>query len=373
MSPARSSRCGPSTPAVSPARTSRTVCPRVVELFEARTPKGGRAARRALGRRADRREREGRARHHDRRRRRHRARARGRRRRAHLGGRRRPGGRGRRPPRRRREDARSTRRSSSRSRACARPSSTSVDEVQKVYREQGVSIHDKHVEVIVRQMLRRVARLGAGGLARSCPGEKVDARRLRRGATGGWSRRASSPPRVVPSSWESQGVARDRLVAVGGVVPGDDAGAHRGGDRGSFATGSGSQGERDHRQADPGRDGHAACTATSGPRRPTYEPLPFYTSEVEEETGPRRRGCAKRARTGRPRPTSVPCRPTSTPMRRPASPSSRVRGGAGFASRSGDIVRRQATETSRPATESACDAGRMSRLRPALGAGRTCC
>ena len=31
------------------------------------------------------------------------------------------------------------------------------DEVQKVYREQGVSIHDKHVEVIVRQMLRRVA------------------------------------------------------------------------------------------------------------------------------------------------------------------------------------------------------------------------
>ena len=37
-----------------------------------------------------------------------------------------------------------------------------VDEVQKVYREQGVSIHDKHVEVIVRQMLRRVARVGAG-------------------------------------------------------------------------------------------------------------------------------------------------------------------------------------------------------------------
>ena len=31
-----------------------------------------------------------------------------------------------------------------------------VDEVQKVYRQQGVSIHDKHVETIVRQMLRRV-------------------------------------------------------------------------------------------------------------------------------------------------------------------------------------------------------------------------
>ena len=31
-----------------------------------------------------------------------------------------------------------------------------VDEVQKVYQLQGVSIHDKHIEVIVRQMMRRV-------------------------------------------------------------------------------------------------------------------------------------------------------------------------------------------------------------------------
>ncbi len=31
-----------------------------------------------------------------------------------------------------------------------------VDQVQEVYRSQGVSIHDKHIEVIIRQMLRRV-------------------------------------------------------------------------------------------------------------------------------------------------------------------------------------------------------------------------
>jgi DNA-directed RNA polymerase subunit beta' len=31
-----------------------------------------------------------------------------------------------------------------------------VDEVQKVYRLQGVKINDKHIEVIVRQMLRRI-------------------------------------------------------------------------------------------------------------------------------------------------------------------------------------------------------------------------
>ena len=52
-----------------------------------------------------------------------------------------------------------------------------TDEVQKVYREQGVSIHDKHVEVIVRQMLRRVGVSEAGDSA-FLPGEKVDARQF---------------------------------------------------------------------------------------------------------------------------------------------------------------------------------------------------
>jgi len=37
-----------------------------------------------------------------------------------------------------------------------------VDEVQEVYRLQGVRINDKHIEVIVRQMMRRVKVLDAG-------------------------------------------------------------------------------------------------------------------------------------------------------------------------------------------------------------------
>jgi DNA-directed RNA polymerase subunit beta' len=37
-----------------------------------------------------------------------------------------------------------------------------VREVQEVYRAQGVSIHDKHIEVIVRQMLRRVTVIDSG-------------------------------------------------------------------------------------------------------------------------------------------------------------------------------------------------------------------
>jgi DNA-directed RNA polymerase subunit beta' len=51
-----------------------------------------------------------------------------------------------------------------------------VEEVQKVYRDQGVSIHDKHIELIVRQMLRRVSVAEPGDSA-FLPGERVDARR----------------------------------------------------------------------------------------------------------------------------------------------------------------------------------------------------
>ncbi|MDQ3357275.1 MAG: DNA-directed RNA polymerase subunit beta' [Actinomycetota bacterium] len=48
-----------------------------------------------------------------------------------------------------------------------------VDEVQAVYRQQGVSIHDKHIEVIVRQMLRRITVIDAGE-AGLLPGELVE-------------------------------------------------------------------------------------------------------------------------------------------------------------------------------------------------------
>ncbi len=37
-----------------------------------------------------------------------------------------------------------------------------VDQVQEVYRSQGVSIHDKHIEVIVRQMLKRIIIVESG-------------------------------------------------------------------------------------------------------------------------------------------------------------------------------------------------------------------
>jgi DNA-directed RNA polymerase subunit beta' len=48
-----------------------------------------------------------------------------------------------------------------------------IDEVQDVYRLQGVKINDKHIEVIVRQMLRRVQILDAGD-SDFIPGEQVE-------------------------------------------------------------------------------------------------------------------------------------------------------------------------------------------------------
>ncbi len=48
-----------------------------------------------------------------------------------------------------------------------------VNEIQSVYRSQGVGIHDKHIEVIVRQMLKRITVLEAGDTD-MLPGELVE-------------------------------------------------------------------------------------------------------------------------------------------------------------------------------------------------------
>ncbi len=48
-----------------------------------------------------------------------------------------------------------------------------VGEVQKVYKSQGVEIHDKHIELIVRQMLKKV-RIENAGDSELLPGQLVD-------------------------------------------------------------------------------------------------------------------------------------------------------------------------------------------------------
>ena len=48
-----------------------------------------------------------------------------------------------------------------------------VAEVQEVYASQGVDINDKHIEVIARQMMRKVSVLDAGD-TEFLPGQLVD-------------------------------------------------------------------------------------------------------------------------------------------------------------------------------------------------------
>src|SRR5205807_9966580 len=48
-----------------------------------------------------------------------------------------------------------------------------VSEVQKVYKSQGVDIHDKHIELIVRQMLKKV-RVENSGDTELLPGQLID-------------------------------------------------------------------------------------------------------------------------------------------------------------------------------------------------------
>ena len=265
--------------------------PRVVELFEARTPKGAAVLAESLGRRPHRREREGRAGHHDRRRRRHRGASTSSSRRAHLAVARRPGGRGRRPARRRREDA-------------ARPEEDPRDQGHPrdpaVPRRRGAEGVPRAGRVDPRQARRGDRppdaaprrRVGAGRLATFLPGR--EGRRPR--ATPTTNRRlveeGKQPGRGSSRAHgDHEGVARHRLVAVGGVVPGDDPGAHRGGDRGPQRRAGRAQGERDHRQAHPGRDRHAAVPRHHD-RRARLRAAALLLVRRRRRARPRRRGCA---------------------------------------------------------------------------------
>ena len=73
-------------------------------------------------------------------------------------------------------------------------------EVQRVYRLQGVEISDKHIEVIVRQMLKKVRIEGKRrhGFPAGHHGERAWITRM---STSRWKRRASSPRRANRSFW----------------------------------------------------------------------------------------------------------------------------------------------------------------------------
>ena len=211
-----------------------------------------------------------------------------------------------------------------------------VKEVQEVYRAQGVSIHDKHIEVIVRQMLRRVTIIDSG--CDGVPARLADRTwRVRDREPSGGCRGRRARGRPPGADGYHEGVAGDRLVAVGGVVPGDHAGADRCGDQLPQRQAAGSEGERDHRQADPGRyrhqpvPQHPGAADRRGPGCGVHDPvLRGSVLQPGLRPGHRCRGAA-----GRLRLLGLSVRPTASPNEKaPGIP-------GGFFVRECRVVRRE--------------------------------
>ena len=138
-----------------------------------------------------------------------------------------------------------------------------VEEVQKVYRDQGVSIHDKHIELIVRQMLRRVL-VAEPGDAPFLPGERVDSQRYanvnrelvqqgKRPAEGRPELMGITKASLATDSWLSAASFQETTrVLTEAAIEGTLGPALR------------AEGEHHHRQADPGRDRDRALPQRRG-------------------------------------------------------------------------------------------------------------
>ena len=127
-----------------------------------------------------------------------------------------------------------------------------VGEVQKVYKSQGVDIHDKHIELIVRQMLKKV-RIENPGDTDLLPGQLVDKVVLERenGKITAKKEKATFEPLILgitkaslaTESFLSAASFQETTKVLTDAV-----------DRGQDRPPARPEGERDHRQADPGGD-----------------------------------------------------------------------------------------------------------------------
>ena len=128
-----------------------------------------------------------------------------------------------------------------------------VNEIQDVYRLQGVKINDKHIEVIVRQMLQKVEIMDPGDTT-FLTGETVDRTEFDSINSQADEGRASGAC-DAGAAGHHQGLAADQQLHQRGLLPGDHAGADRGCDGRQDRQPDGAEGERDRRAADPGGHG----------------------------------------------------------------------------------------------------------------------
>ena len=138
-----------------------------------------------------------------------------------------------------------------------------VDEVQEVYRLQGVKINDKHIEVIVRNMLRKVKIKDVGDTT-FLPGETVDKMTFEIENQTDHASGRRSGDRGAAAPRYHQGVALDRKLHLGGFLPGNDEGAHRSFDRRTRRLPPRLERERHHGTPHPGRHGSHEVQVAAG-------------------------------------------------------------------------------------------------------------
>ena len=142
-----------------------------------------------------------------------------------------------------------------------------VDEIQEVYRLQGVNINDKHIEVIVRQMMRWV-KIEDVGDTEFLIDEVVDKFRFMNENDRLEPGRQEAGHRPPAAPRHHQGLALHRLVHLGRQLPGDDARPHRGRHQRQGRLPARPEGERDHGPPDPGRYRHGVLPhASRSPKR----------------------------------------------------------------------------------------------------------
>ncbi len=145
-----------------------------------------------------------------------------------------------------------------------------VNEIQDVYRLQGVKINDKHIEVIVRQMLQKVEILDPGDTT-YLTGETGGPLGVRGGERQAPRGERASGAGDAGAAGHHQGQPADALLHQRGLLPGDHARADRGGHGRQGGHADGAEGERHRGPPDPGRDGRHDEQAEGRGRGPRPE------------------------------------------------------------------------------------------------------
>jgi rpoC_TIGR: DNA-directed RNA polymerase, beta' subunit len=96
-----------------------------------------------------------------------------------------------------------------------------IQEVQRVYRLQGVEINDKHIEVVVRQMLKKI-RIEDNGDTEFLPGTLVDFLEYEDVNEQIGKRRQTACRWKTGYAWYYQGISCYKLLPVSRFLPGNN-------------------------------------------------------------------------------------------------------------------------------------------------------